>query len=116
MIWLLPKSKVCNGFRMPPHISVIILDESGVPLRTSVPDPRAFALHKYWVSRRLDRDPMKARRDEQQAHAVAGLIVDYLPAFNFSEARYLGSIPSSLREIARIRLAAHQPAPVTKWE
>ena len=99
-----------------PHVSVIVLDESGIPLRMSVPDPRAFALHKYWVSRRSDRDPMKARRDEQQAHAVAGLIIDYLPTFDFADEHQLSAFPKALRDTAAQLLADHQPPAATDWE
>jgi hypothetical protein len=43
------------------------IDEKGYPLRLVVIDPRAFELHKAWVSEREDREPLKAVRDLEQA-------------------------------------------------
>lgn len=98
------------------QLQVIVLDETGVPLRISVPDPRIFALHKYWVSQREDRDHLKARRDEQQARAVVGLIVDYYAKFKFDDKKFLSSIPKVLRQGAKKLLADHpSPEPGT-WE
>lgn len=92
------------------QLQVIVLDESGVPLRMSVPDPRIFALHKYWVSQREDRDRLKARRDEQQARAVARLVVEHLAGFSFTDEKFLSSIPHVLRNVAHKLLVDH-PAP-----
>lgn len=46
------------------------------------PDPRAFAAHKLWVSKRVDREPVKRRSDLAQAKAVVRLTAshfDHLP-------------------------------------
>jgi hypothetical protein len=48
-----------------------------------VPDPRAFALHKLWLSRQTDREPIKRRRDREQAIAVCRLVLQYLPHLRF---------------------------------
>jgi hypothetical protein len=79
-----------------PQIHQIAIDERGYPLRLDVPDPRAFALHKLWVSERMDRDPMKARRDAAQARAVAGLVLRYLPQLRFDD-EALSALPATLR-------------------
>jgi hypothetical protein len=39
------------------------------------PDPRVWAAHKLWLSKRNDREPIKRRRDEAQARAVGSLRV-----------------------------------------
>ena len=44
-----------------------------------VPDPRVFAAHKLWLSKRPDRDPLQRRRDAAQAQAVASLVALHLP-------------------------------------
>lgn len=93
------------------HLQVILLDEAGLPLRMSVPDPRAFALHKLWVSKRPDRDRLKARRDEAQARAVAGIIADYLPAFNLEDDLMLTAVPEALRAFAGSLLADRKAPP-----
>ncbi|MCF6109034.1 nucleotidyltransferase domain-containing protein [Mesorhizobium muleiense] len=56
-----------------------------------VPDPRIFAAHKLWVSKRADREPVKRRRDLAQAQAVARLTTQYLEhlPYESSELRVL---------------------------
>jgi hypothetical protein len=55
-----------------------------VPLR--VPDPRAFALHKAWLSRQPDREPLKKPRDIAQAREVVQLVREHMPHLSFDEA------------------------------
>ncbi|NOT73243.1 MAG: hypothetical protein HOP09_18820 [Hyphomicrobium sp.] len=45
--------------------------EDGKPVWMSCIDPRAFALHKLWVSKQTAREAIKRRRDATQAAAVA---------------------------------------------
>jgi hypothetical protein len=61
-----------------PKLETIAVDERGYPLRLVVIDPRAFALHKAWVSARADREPLKAVRDLEQARAAAIIATRYL--------------------------------------
>lgn len=63
--------------RSPPFEQTIIA-EDGRPLRIVVPEPRTFALHKLWVSRRDDRSPVKRPRDVAHAELVAHLAKKYL--------------------------------------
>lgn len=74
-----------------PVFEAIAIDEKGGPLRLIVPDPRIFAAHKFWVSKRADRDPIKRRRDLAQAQAVAQLTTQYLKhlPYEASELRVL---------------------------
>ena len=46
-------------------------------------DPRAYALHKFWLSSQDDREPVKKQRDQGQAIAVGKLVVEYLPQYRF---------------------------------
>lgn len=62
-----------------PRFAGVIFDGRGFPLRVSTVDPRAFVLHKWYVSRRANRDPLKRQRDENQARLVATLIHRQLP-------------------------------------
>jgi hypothetical protein len=48
-----------------------------------VPDPRAFALHKAWLSGLPTREPLKKPRDLAQARAVAQLVQDDTPQLSF---------------------------------
>lgn len=88
-----------------PQIQQVVIDERGFPLRLDAPDPRAFALHKLWVSERPDRDRMKAQRDGAQARAVAELVVRHLPHLGFDDPA-LSALPRFLRERTDALLAA----------
>ena len=66
-----------------PKLETVVIDEKGWPFPMRVPDPRAFALHKAWLSRRLDRDPVKRPRDLSQARAVAEAVKAHMPQLPF---------------------------------
>jgi len=68
-----------------PKVHAISIDRQGYPFRISVPDPRCFAIHKLWLSERPDREPAKAKRDYEQAIAVADLILERLPMYPFKK-------------------------------
>lgn len=57
-----------------PHYEAVVFDMQGMPLRVATVDPRAFVLHKWFVSQQPDREPMKRIRDENQARLVATMI------------------------------------------
>jgi len=83
-----------------PMVEVTVLDEKGFPAPLPVPDPRAFALHKLWLSERDDRDPLKKRRDRSQARALGALLIGYLPHLRFEDSA-LAALPEQLRALAR---------------
>lgn len=81
-----------------PKLEGVAVDEKGYPVRLVVIDPRAFALHKAWVSSRKDREPIKATRDLEQAKAAAIIATRYLKkSFDGPE---LTALPNALRDIA----------------
>lgn len=67
-----------------PPFEAVAIDERGEPLRIVATDPRVWAVHKLWLSKRLDRDAIKRRRDEAQAAAVASLVTEYLPQLPYA--------------------------------
>ena len=67
-----------NWLRDAPAFSAIAIDESGIPVRLEVPDPRSFALLKEWVSQQPERDPLKKPRDRDQSEAVVSLLATKL--------------------------------------
>jgi hypothetical protein len=81
-----------------PKTQTVVIDERGYPLTYPCPDPRAFALHKLWLSRRADRDVAKRIRDEQQARTVAELIAKRMPHLSF-ESSDLQALPLALRQL-----------------
>jgi hypothetical protein len=66
-----------------PRFSQVVIGRRGDPVTMVVPDPRALALHKLWLSQQEDREPSKQARDRCQAVALAALIVRYLPQYYF---------------------------------
>jgi hypothetical protein len=92
-----------------PSFEQIALDETGFPLRIVTVDPRAFAVHKHWISSRIDRDPLKKARDLAQARMVAQLLLTYLPQFDFAP-RHMAMIPRAVVEKALVELGPQAPA------
>ncbi|MCA1653599.1 MAG: GSU2403 family nucleotidyltransferase fold protein [Sphingomicrobium sp.] len=97
-----------------PQHEVVAIDERGFPLMLAVPDPRAFALHKLWVSERPDRDPLKARRDRAQAQAIATIIKRYLPDLSFDDAS-LTAVPLELTRRAVELTASTDDSTADDW-
>jgi len=81
-----------------PKFSAIALDERGYPVRIEAVDPRAFALHKAWVSSLPEREPLKRNRDYDQAVAIARIAERYLNLpFDNDD---LSALPVELRQQA----------------
>ncbi|MDJ0667423.1 MAG: GSU2403 family nucleotidyltransferase fold protein [Desulfobacterales bacterium] len=59
------------------------------------PAPRAFALHKIWMSAQPDRNPLKKQCDHNQAVAVAYLVRKYIPQHKFTSSE-LRMFPKSV--------------------
>ena len=72
-----------------------VIGDDGFSAAMSVPDPRAFALHKLWLSKQVRREAVKKQRDHDQALSVANLIVKYLPQYKF-KASELRMFPKAL--------------------
>jgi hypothetical protein len=62
-----------------PPFEAVAIDEKGEPCRIVATDPRVWAAHKLWLSKRSDREPLKRRNDEAQARAIGQLVGKYLP-------------------------------------
>jgi hypothetical protein len=78
-----------------PKFTQDVIGDDGYPATMVAPDPRAFALHKLWMSRQADREPIKRKRDRDQAIAVCGLALQYLPHLRFQPAE-LKMFPKSV--------------------
>ena len=75
-----------------PKFEQIVIGDDGRPSPITVPDPRAFALHKFWLSKQDDREPVKKQRDHGQSKAVGKLVIEHLPQYRF-EASELRMFP-----------------------
>lgn len=64
-----------------PAVAEVAIATTGLPVRMKVPDPRAFLIHKTWLSNQVDRDPRKKQRDRHQAEIVFEAIENYLPQY-----------------------------------
>jgi hypothetical protein len=64
-----------------PRIEQVVISANGQPVMMPVPDPRAFALHKAWLSQQMDREPVKKQRDLNQARMLGECLRDHLPNF-----------------------------------
>jgi hypothetical protein len=84
-----------------PKFSQIVIGEDGYPAAMVTPDPRAFALHKLWLSTQTDREPIKKRRDKNQALAVFQLVVQYLPQYPFNPDE-LRMFPAEVAEMLKL--------------
>ena len=62
-----------------PRIEQVVIASNGSPVLMPVPDPRAYAIHKAWLSQQSDREPVKKQRDLNQALMVLNLVQEYLP-------------------------------------
>lgn len=94
-----------------PKLTQTIIDERGFPLDITCPDPRAFALHKLWLSRRPDRNPSQRGRDAAQAALVATLLQTRVPSLSFSDDAALSALPRALRDLHDDLAAAAPPPP-----
>jgi hypothetical protein len=78
-----------------PPFEAVAIDEKGEPVRIVAPDPRVWAAHKLWLSRRADRQPIKRQRDVAQAEAVGALVATYLTHLPF-DPEQLRMLPKQL--------------------
>lgn len=95
-----------------PRFEAVVIGEDGLPVWMPCIDPRAFALHKFWMSKRLDRDPVKRKRDVAQAKAIYDVAVEYL---NLSfKARELSALPLELTRLAKDLVSSLAKKPLRK--
>jgi hypothetical protein len=86
-----------NALLSAPPFSQVVIGRRGDPATMGVPDPRALALHKLWLSQQEDREPARRSRDRLQAMALAELVLRYLPQYDFFSAQLDLFPPAVLR-------------------
>lgn len=77
-----------------PRMQEIAVAADGLPVPITAPDPRAFALHKLWLSEQPNRNPLKKSRDAAQA-GVAAIIATRWLNLRFDD-NALTALPSDL--------------------
>lgn len=81
------------------HIDQIVCGSDGKATRVVVPDPRWFALHKLWLSKKPGREPSKIPKDAHQARLLwRALHANLLPRYPLDSA-FKKSLPDTLRPI-----------------
>lgn len=83
-----------------PAFEAVALDASGLPVRIVTSDPRVFAAHKLWLSKRLDREAGRRPRDQAQARAVANVCTQYFQHLPY-RAEDLRMLPEVVFEAAK---------------
>ena len=78
-----------------PAFEAVAIDEKGEPCRIVTTDPRVWVAHKFWLSKRQDREPIKRRRDEAQALAIGPLVATYMPHLPYASEQ-LKMLPKSV--------------------
>ncbi len=86
-----------------PKLDAVAIDEDGWPVPMRVPDPRAFALHKAWLSSLSTRESIKKPRDFEQARIVARLVRENMPQLSFEST--LTSLHGDVRKMLPLILA-----------
>lgn len=86
-----------------PRIEQVVVSANGVPVMMPVPDPRAFAIHKAWLSRQNDREPVKKSRDFNQAAVVIKLLQEHLPNYPMLSG-FMKNFPRSIFDSALFEL------------
>lgn len=82
-----------------PRIEQVVIASDGRPVMMPVPDPRAFAIHKAWLSQQFEREPVKKQRDLNQALMVLNMLQEYLPQF-ILEPKDIKYLPKNVMETA----------------
>jgi hypothetical protein len=77
-------------------VHAVLVDYDGWPVALSAPDPRHFALHKLWLSRRAGRPAPKRVKDERQGRALLEAVRRYMPHYPIDDA-FAAVLPEPLR-------------------
>jgi hypothetical protein len=87
-----------------PKFSQVIIGDDGYPVSMVVPDPRAFSIHKIWLSVQPDREAIKKKRDHDQSLAIALLVIKYLPQYRF-ETSELRMFPKDVVQKLKMKIS-----------
>jgi hypothetical protein len=80
-------------------IQQVLVDFSGWPVLVTAPDPRYFALHKLWLSKRPTRiRGGKAPKDAAQGKMLLHAIRDHMP-HSIIDKEFIGALPDALRQV-----------------
>lgn len=78
-------------------VNAVLIDFEGWPVHIAAPDPRYFALHKLWLSKRKGRPAAKRVKDDRQGKAVLEVIQQYMDHYALDD-EFVANLPAQLRE------------------
>lgn len=78
-------------------VSAVLIDFDGWPVHVSAPDPRYFALHKLWLSKRTGRPAAKRVKDERQGKALLTAIGQYMDHYPMND-EFMANLPAALKQ------------------
>ena len=78
-------------------VTAVVIDFGGWPVALAAPDPRYFALHKIWLSKRPTRSNIKRTKDKRQGEALLRAVRDYMPHYPLDE-EFVVALPRPLKE------------------
>lgn len=90
-------------------VDTVAIDLTGWPVRIVAPDPRYFALHKLWLSKRPGRPAAKRAKDGRQGNALLGAIQLHMSQYPF-DAAFVAGLPPALRNELPQDVLAPAPA------
>jgi hypothetical protein len=93
-----------------PKFSQVVIGQRGTPATMTVPDPRALALHKLWLSQQEGREPAQRHQDRLQAMALAELTLRYLPQYDFFSSQ-LHLFPPEVARLAQELVEGYEIEP-----
>lgn len=80
-------------------VQQVLVDFNGWPVLVTAPDPRYFALHKLWLSKRPKRiREGKAPKDAAQGRLLLKAIQQFMPHYPIDD-ELIGSLPNALHPI-----------------
>ncbi len=80
-------------------VQQILVDFNGWPVLVTAPDPRYFALHKLWLSKRPKRiREGRAPKDAAQGKRLLKAIQEFMPHYPIDD-EFIQSLPDVLRQI-----------------
>lgn len=82
-------------------VQQLLIDFNGWPVSITAPDPRYFALHKLWLSKRPKRiREGKASKDAAQGARLLKAIREFMPHYAIDD-EFIESLPDVLRQTTR---------------
>lgn len=78
----------------------VLFDQSNLPVKLVVPDPRWMALHKLWLSKQPERNSLKRPKDAAQGELLLKAVREKMPQYPLDE-NFIGELSMALKTILK---------------